>query len=340
MLVVTLLAALGIATLWEPEVLQETPFAFFLCLVPVFVIMGSFWQGWPVEKHEQPARGILLLLLAALFAVLIFMWTRVFIGGNALNPITNTFGITAVTLFVIMTPLFKLWPFAGKLPTAFAGIAWLISLYVIGFILFRTLYNFAPLNTEPWYNPAIDPSGRFAAEIPLTVLIMGLPFSYAWLHLEMWPLSRLKQPWLGLTSCTAVWVLGEIMYLIATQVLGFGVIEAQVKFGVFAVFGMIIWLMLFESWPGRKLPQPAGGLLKIVPAILLSIGMFYLVRGFGLWLFPGSEALQGDGLYRWMATVALGLCFPVFALYTGLFQSWPLPVRTGSVSSTDERKTR
>jgi hypothetical protein len=156
----------------------------------------------------------------------------------------------------------------------------------------------------------------------------------------MWPFSRLKQPWLGFISCASVWVLGEIMYLIATQVLGFGVIEAQVKFGVFGVFGLIIGLMLFESWPGRKLPQPACGLLNIIPAILLSIGMFYLIRSFGLWLFPDSADLQGDGLYRWMATVALGLCFPVFALYTGLFQSWPLPALNHSISSVNERKTR
>jgi hypothetical protein len=56
--------------------------------------------------------------------------------------------------------------------------------------------------------------------------------------------------------------------------------------------------------------------------------MFYVVRAFGQWAFPASPALQGDGLYQWMATVALGLCFPFFALYTAMFQSWPLPLPT------------
>jgi hypothetical protein len=323
---VSLLFSFGLASLWKPDVIQGTPFAFAVCLVPNFIVMGLFWRGWPAAKTDQPARGIVLLLLAAVFALAVFMWTRTLVGGGSVSPITSYFGITVVTLAVIMSPLLEFWPFAGRLSPAFAGMWWLIVIYALGVILFRILYNFGSMSTAPWYNPALDPHGIFEASGPLTVVVMGLPFAFAFLHLGLWPLSRFKQPWRGLAACALVWGLSGLMYVLTTSLLGLDVIEAQVKFGVYGVFGMMILQMMFAPWPGRSLRQPLNGLVKIVLGLVLSTGMFYLIRGFGLWLFPGSPALQGDGLYQWMAIVALGLCFPFFAMYTTLFQSWPLPV--------------
>jgi len=321
--IVSLSIALGIAAVWDPVTLQELPFGLILCMVPVFVVMGSFWKDWPFEKYDQPVRGLLLFLLSGIFAGIIFTWTRLLIGRGELSPVTNMFGITVVTLMVVMGPLFSFSLFAGRMSKLPAGICWLALVYILGYLLFRLLYHFGPLADQPWYNPAIDPGGRFFAVYPLSIVVMGLPFAFAFLHLEMWPFSGLKQPWLGLVSCSLVWSLAALMYFLATSVMGFPALEAQVRFGVYGVFGMMICQMMFEGWPGRGLPQPFGGLLKIIPGIVLSIGMFYLVRAFGCWVFPGSSAMQGDALYNWMATVALGLCFPFFALYTSMFQSWP-----------------
>ncbi len=323
-LLVSLLVSSGIAASWKPDALQGFPFAFAICLVPVFVVMGSLWKGWPMHKLGQPARGLLLLALALCLGSITFMWTRFFIGGGELSPLTNMFGITVVTLVVVVSPLLQFWPFAGRLPLPFAGICWLIALYLLGFVLFRVFYSFSAFSSADWYRAGLDPGGRFPAEVPLTVVVMGLPFAFALMHLEMWPFSGLKQPWRGLASCVLVWVLAGLMYLVSTSWLGFGAVEAQVKFGVYGVFGMMMWIMMFEGWPGRKLSQPLNGFTKILIGIALSVAMFYLVRTFGRWAF-GAAALEGDGLYTWMATVALGLCFPFFAMYTTMFQSWPLP---------------
>jgi len=92
--------------------------------------------------------------------------------------------------------------------------------------------------------------------------------------------------------------------------------------------------MMFENWPGHGLSHPISGLVRISIGIFLSIAMFYLVRIFGFWVFTGSSSLEGDGLYQWMATVALGLCFPFFAMYTTMFQSWPLPSPSSPSSSS------
>jgi len=320
-LLVSLLVAFGISSVWTPDVLQGAFFAFALCLVPIFVVMGLFRNGWPAEKLEQPARGILLLLLAMIIGIITFMWIKLAIGGGAVSPITNIYGITVVTIIVVSGPLFGFWPFAGRFSLPFAGIWWFISVYVIGFILFRIFYNFEFMSGAPFYNAAIDPKGMFMAVSPLTVVVMGLPFAFVFLHLGMWPFSKLKQPWLGIATCATTWILSGIMYLITTSALGYGVAEAQVKFGVFGVFGMMIGLMIFETWPGRAIPNPLGGLVNILLGIVLSIAMFFMVRSFGLWAFPGSPDLVGDGLYNWMATVALGVCFPFFAMYTTMFQS-------------------
>jgi hypothetical protein len=325
-LAVSLAVSLGIASLWPPEIMQGIPFGCALCVVPVLVIMTLFWKGWPAEQFEQPVRGIVLLILAALLAGIVFIWTKLVIGGGAISPVSNIFMINTVTLVVIGSPLLEFWPFAGRWSKPWAGLGWFILMYAISLILFRTLFNFTALSNEAWYSPRIDPGGQFFAQIPLTIIVMGLPFAYAFLHLQMWPLAGWKQPWRGLVTCATVWALAGLMFYVTVVRLGFGAVEAQVKFGVFGVFGMIIWIMMLETWPGKTLPQPFGGLVKIVPAILLSIGMFYFVRGFAGWVFPDSAALQGDGLYQWMATVALGICFPFFALYTGMFQAWPLPV--------------
>jgi hypothetical protein len=334
-LVVSLLVALGIATLWAPDTLQGAPFGFVLCLVPQIVVMGLFWKGWPAEKFEQPARGILLLILTALIGIVSFMWTKLLIGGGHLSPVTNMYGVTVVTLLVIIGPLLGLWPLAGKLSKPFDGIGWLILIFGIGFILFRTLFNFDSLSAAAWYNAAVFPHGRFPADVPFAVIVMGLPFAYALLHFGMWPLAGLKQPWLGLSACAVVWILALILYLVMTEVFGLGATEAQVKFGVYGVFGMMIWSNMFEIWPGSGWPQPMGGLIRILLSLGVSAGMFYLIRSFGFWLFPDSAALEGEGLYRWMGTVALGLCFPFFAMYTGMFQSWPLPLAPSQSSMKD-----
>ncbi|MGD0237447.1 MAG: hypothetical protein ABSC55_23325 [Syntrophorhabdales bacterium] len=342
-LVVTICVALIITSAFSMESFLGLFTLLALSFIPIEIVIGLGWGGkFPItEGWPQPWPGFFLTLFTVLVGTLACFATLTLIGGGATHPYVSAYAIVVVITMFFMVVVFGMWPFQ-KLSLPTKGFLCWICAYVIAFIIIQ-LFDFtwlsfpaganpSPVAPVPFYGPGGPlavfwaPAGAFRWEAALAFYIWMVPSLWAFVTLGMWPFSRspklMRQPLLGVlvtACCVLVAVIAHYVFII-----GFSVEPLRhLLNGVCYLFGILMFLTMFQMWPGRLLNQPLGGFVNIVLAIGVAILGYYFVTAFCQCHF--GKAFAYPASYFSVATVMLSLMFPLWAAYGGFWDFWPLP---------------
>jgi hypothetical protein len=344
---VTLGAALIITSIFDMKGYLGVFTTFIMSNVPILAIIGAAWQAqYPsTEGVPQPWRGFLLTAFAVLIGSLACFGLVGFVADGAATPFIAVQAINTVLTTFVLVLAFGMWPF-HKMSLPAKGFLTLICAYIIAWLI-TMLFNFSmlsypqgikpsPIGAVPFYAKGgpfaafagIAPMGPFAWESALLFYFCILVFIFCFLALQFWPFHKsprlMKQPVMGIVVTISCAVLGYILYLIGVQALDI----APLRFLLYAVsflFGLLMFIFMFQMWPGRTLKSPAaGGFLNIVLSIGVGIVGYHVLGAFCTSHF-GAEAMRYPNDVFAVANLMLGLTFPAWAAYCALWDFWPLP---------------
>ena len=347
-LVITLAVMLIITSIFDIKGYLGLFTTFIMCNVPLVAVIGAGWEGkYPsTEGLSQPARGFLLTAFVVLLGILCALGLVNFFAGGAATPFIHVQAIvTVITTFFLVIAL-GMWPFQ-KLSLPAKGFLTLILAYIIGWLI-TLLFNFnllsnpqgiipSPVDPVPFYAQGgplapfanIAPMGPFAWESALLFYFCVFTFLFCFVALQFWPFSKspslMKQPVMGIVVIVSCLISGIILYFIGVSALKI----APLRFLLYLVsflFGLLMFLFMFQMWPGRAIKSPAGcGFLNIILSIIAGIIAYHLLLAFCTSNF-GIEAMKQypNDVFA-TANLMLGLVFPAWAMYAVAWDFWPLP---------------
>lgn len=343
--VVTLWVALLITASFGIEQYLGAFTLFIMSLVAIEVVMGLGWGGkYPdTEGWTQPRVGMFLMLFMGLLGTLAYLTVLHVLSAGVPQPYTNVYSIVTVITMFFLVIAFGMWPFHNMSLPAKGLLTWVLG-YVIAFFVLK-LFNFSllsyPTGVSPSPIPAVPfyaaggplapfaglaPAGPFAWETAIAFYFWMVLFLFVFVMLGMWPFYKfptlMKQPALGITLAIACAVLAYIAHLIGIVALGIEPLKWLLT-GVCYLFGILVFLTMFQMWPGRVLKPPALGFLNLALAIAVGIIAYYGIGAFCAARF-GKAFAYPNNIFS-MANVMLGLTFPAWAAYTAFWDFWPLP---------------
>jgi hypothetical protein len=324
---------LGLLTLW------------IMSMVPLELVMTLGWGGKypPTEFLPQPWRGFALTAFMFLIGTVVCFAVLGFVGAGTPQPFTSAFAICTVITTVVAVAAFGMWPFR-RLSVPARGFLTLVAVYGIVYYGIRLL-DFSTLSYPAGVNPsptapvpfyaaggplaafaAIAPKGPIPWETGMTFWFWIAPLVFTSALIEMWPLNKspklMKQPTLGMIVFAVCAAGAYIAFRI-----GVGILQIEpLRFmycGVSYAFGVLMILVLFQRWPGRLIRGPAGALVNVGLAILISIAGYHAVGAICAWHFGKSMVYPAD-LFA-MGNLMLGLNFPLWVAYADIWEFWPLP---------------
>ena len=340
-LIVTFIMAFIITSSFDIE--MYTGFFGYLAMscVGMLVVLGAMWKGrsLPVGNIPQPLSGMAMGIFAFIWGTLLCYGLINFIGGGVLHPFVALHTIMSiVTMFFIFLG-FNFWPF-NKLSPPAAGFTYIITSYTIAFCLIQ-LFDFSlvsyplgvypsPIDPVPLYAVGgpleifFAPTGPFPWEHGITYTLCSLVFLWVFAIMGMWPFSnfKLEQPVFGVAVTVSCLVLGYIAFNIGVYQLHIEPLHLM-SYAIGAIFGILITLTIFQTWPGRTMKGLAGGIFNLALSLVLGAVGYIIVQAFCMWHF-GETMVYPDGLNA-INTMMLGLLFPIWAAYGDLFEFWPLP---------------
>lgn len=329
----------------------QTYLGFFTTLimsnVPILVIMGLGWQGQypPTEGLPQPWRAILLTTFLMLIGVLACLALVNFIGDGVAQPFINVQSIITVIVTFFLVIAFGMWPF-GKMSLAARGFLTLILAYILAWLLLK-LFNFSMLSFPQGINPspigavpfyaeggplapfaALAPMGPIIWESAIDFFLWMVLFLFVFVAVQMWPFHKfpklMQQPVMGIVLTLSCAVLALIAHFIGVEVLKMTPLRFLLV-GVSYLFGILMFILMFQMWPGRMIKSPVGGgFVNLLLAIVVAIIAYYTIRAFCGAHFDPKAFHHPNDVFA-MANVMLGLTFPAWAAYAGLWDFWPLP---------------
>jgi hypothetical protein len=323
-----------------------------MSLVPLELVLTLGWGGkYPsAESLAQPWRGIALTIFMFLVGTAICFATLGFCSGGSAHAYTNVIAICCVVLTVVATASFGLWPFQ-KMSVPARGFLTLIAVYVIVYFGIR-LFNFSVLSYPAGVNPSAGPVPFYAAGGPLAAFENLVPkgpipwetaltcwlwvafLTFSFVMLGFWPLSKFpkltKQPAMGIIVFAFSCFGSLLIYRLAIGVLRMEPLHLLYS-GVSYAFGLLMILVLFQGWPGRRIRGPVGSFFNIALAIVVAWLGYHGVIAICKWRF-------GNLSYPFSvfapATFMLGLNFPLWVAYADLWEFWPLPSAAAAAAAT------
>ncbi|MCP5146195.1 MAG: hypothetical protein H6978_15400 [Gammaproteobacteria bacterium] len=304
-----------------------------MCVIPAEIMVGVFWQcQYPkfAANAGQPLRGLLLVLVTVVLGALTGAAYFYTVGGGIMPPmpmLTQCL-IVAVVVTFFMSIVWGGWPFSLISNRVVAGVLLLISVYVINYLLFQSLFNYDFLRGAPIYDAALDPGGRFDGWSATVFYVTAVGMMFVVLHFDLWPLYKvpalMKQPVLGIVW-TALCIAGAaVVFHIGTVTLGMDAPAFMVKVPVPFIFGTIVVLNMLQGSLTAKLQQPLKGIVSFLAAALVGT-VLAAVYGALAPAISGSEVPAGAPTYTfeiWLASALLAVTFPVLIYYADFFGMW------------------
>ncbi|HEY1756147.1 MAG TPA: hypothetical protein VGG72_12165 [Bryobacteraceae bacterium] len=306
-----------------------------ICIIPMEIVIGVMWgckQPAFAAKRSQPAKGGLLMLLAAMVG-LVVIGAYFFTVGGGVRPISPMLMICTIVSVIVTfwaAIIWGGWPFTAwiKNPVA-AGLAMLTACYVVNYLLFRLFFNYDFMRGAPVYVPSLDPHGLFNANLALVFYMSAIGVMFLMLHFDLWPLtlspSLMKQPVLGLVWTAICLVLGAIAFYVGVFVMAIDPLRFMVLDPIPFIFGTIIVLNMLQGSLFAKFQQPLKGTLSALTAAVIGTGLALLYGALAPTLSgelaPGPP---GNDFERWLASALLGVTFPFLIFYAEFFEFWPL----------------
>jgi hypothetical protein len=303
------------------------------CMVPPELVVCVLWGSKGpecVEKLGQPAKGILLTLFVAVAGLLIATCAFYTAGGGfgPPTPMLVQYVILVVPVFFLNLFMFHGWPFILIKNRFAAGLLLIPGLYVIGYLLFRILFNYAFLAGAPVYVASLDPHGLLNAWLALTFFIGVVVGLFMTLLFDLWPMTlspRVMRP----SVLPIVWTLLNIA--ISSALLGvflvwlkMDVVVIMVRLMIAFLFGAILLLIMFQGSLFSRLKQPVKGIVNVAVSAVVGLALCnlyaLLAPHLGAPLPPGPPQY---GLELWLASSLLAVSFPVLSGVSGMFEFWP-----------------
>jgi len=340
--------SLGYIALWDFAAFNGWIVFFAFCFIPFEVITGVIWGGNPpfAAGMRQPVKGLVLLLVTLLVGAVVSQFVYRTLGASQGDPgpMLAFFSICVIVTTFFWAIAFGGWPFTVmiKNPVA-AGIATWLGCYAVGLAIYWIFCDFTFLEGAPVYVPSADPKGLFHAWTVPIYYMAALTVLFAWLCLDLWPLTSnpgiMKQPTLGIVVVGGSLVLGYALYYVGVYVAMIQNVEFLLRVPVAFVFGTIVVLNMCQN-SVFKMAQPAKGVLNIVFSAVvgsvLMIGYQQLQPVLSGPLPPGPEPFQREQFQVWTANAMLAVTFPFLVFYAAYFNFWPLvkPAPQGAPART------
>lgn len=304
-------------------------------LIPIQIVIGIMWGA----KHpqfagacNQPAKGILLLLVSLIVGAATGVFFFYTVGGGIAppTPFLMMFSVILVVSTFMTTIVWGGWPFMKLIPNPLlGGFAVLAESYLVTYIIFRVFFNFGFMKGSPVYVASLDPHGLVNAWTVLTFYVTMTGVMFLMESFGMWPLTKapalMKQPVLGLVF-TGICMGGTWLAMhIAIDIMKMDTVSFMVHGPVAFIFGTIIVLNMVERSLFKHLAQPLQGLLNLAAVVVVGGMLFELyavlsgsVTGV---LKPGPPTYDFE---LWIASALLGVTFPLLIFHAVFFDLWPL----------------
>jgi hypothetical protein len=306
-----------------------------ICLIPMEIVIGITWgtnRPRLAAKQRQPVKGILLVLLTVAGGALVAPTYLAIAGGNITppGPVPSHAIIVSVIVTFWAAIIFGGWPFKALIKNdVSAGVAMLISCYVVNYLLFRLFFDYGFMQGAPVYVASLDPHGMFNALNVLVFYVTFISAMFLMLSFDLWPLTKfpavMRQPALGIVWTLICLVLGGLAFWIGTRAMQMDVMVFMVTVPIPYIFGTIIVLNMLQNSLVGNLAQPGKGVANAVLVAIIGTALARLYRI----LAPTVTGVlpSGPPTYAteiWLASALLGVTFPFLIFFAEFFKFWPL----------------
>jgi len=332
--------ALLVATSVTPAWLGGWGSLFLNALVPSQIVISLLWgcqHPARLAALAQPWRGLAFTALTLACGAVVggVAWWTVGAGAPEPTPMVIMYLIWCVPVALWLVVVLQAWPLARWIRSPLAlGVATVLTTHLLGWGLFRGLFDFGFLRDAPFYQAAQDPGGSFMAWLPLTVSLISLVVILMLVLLDFWPvlalLRRLRpgaapaQPLFGAVSAAFIAAAVAGVWQLAIVWGGLDVVVFMTRWCVPAIFGIFILLVMLEGVPTLQRPQPGRGLLLCAWAAVLAAAMSALYQQVGQLRFGLAGGAPPYALELWLAPSMLAITFPAMVTLGAYFQFWPL----------------
>ena len=319
-----------------------------ICFIPMQIVISVTWgckHPAFAAKLSQPAKGILLTLLALIVGAIVAVVHFATVGGrvNPPPPMLAMCIISSVITTFWLAIMWGGWPFTAliKNPVA-AGLLMLVACYAINYLFFRLFFDYSFMRGAPVYVPSLDPHGLFNAWNALVFYLTVIAVMFVSLNFDLWPFTAspalMRQPTLGIVWTIVILAIGSLAFYLGVSVLKMDVVSFMVRVPIPFIFGTIITLNMMHGSLFGKLTQPLKGLLNTIASAVI---------GSVLALLYGALAPVVTGVVKpgppgydyeiWLASALLAVTFPFLIIYAEFFKMWPLH-REGAQSAPPRAK--
>jgi hypothetical protein len=308
---------------------------FLMSLIPMEIVASVTWGAQHPRfagDRKQPVKGLLLILVCLVAAVVVATVQFVTIGGRVSPPAPMLIQCTILSVIVTfwLAIMWGGWPFTKiiKNPTQ-AGLALLVACYLLTDVLFHISFDYSFMKDAPVYVASLDPHGLFNAWNALVFCLAAITVMFLSLNFDLWPFTQsaalMRQPVLGIVWTAAALVLGGLCFYISVVRLDMDVVTFMVHVPVPFIFGTIIVLNMLQGSLFGELKQPLKGVLNTLASA--AIGSV-LALGYGIVapvvtgrLKPGPPSYDFE---IWLASSLLAVTFPFLIFHAEFFKFWPL----------------
>lgn len=316
---------------------------YLLAVVPLQIVVVVVWGANPpfAARLEQPAKGIMLLVVTAIGAAVITPIVLQLVGEGVSppGPIPSQYAVVVVPTTFFMAIAFGGWPFAALTKNAVAaGLLLLVVSYALTYALFRTFFNYEFLQGAPVYLESA-PHGLFNGVAALVFYVTMLGGMFLMLHFDLWPFTSspglMKQPVLGLVWTIVAAVVGALVMWITTSMLTLDPMYVLTRVTAPFIFGTIIVLNMLQSSLFGHLRQPLKGAANALAAAVVGGGLGHLYGRVDR-LLVGMELPSGAPGYEyelWLVNALLSVTFPFLIFHAAYFAWWPLARKSAHTSA-------
>jgi hypothetical protein len=306
-----------------------------ICMIPMQIVIGITWgTNHPrfAAKQKQPIKGVLLAVVTIIAGAIVAPTYLAIAGGNLTppGPIPSHAIIVSVIVTFWAAIMLGGWPFKGFIKSDLAaGLAMLVFCYVVNFLLFRLLFDYAFMRGAPVYVASLDPHGLFMALNSLVFYVTFLSAMFLMAAFDLWPLTKfpgiMKQPVLGIVWTAIAIGIGAAAFWLGTSVLKMDVMVFMLAVPIPYIFGTIVVLNMFQNSITAKLTQPARGIANAALVAAIGTALAQLYRA----LAPVITGTLQSGaptydLEIWLASALLAVTFPFLIFFAEFFKFWPL----------------
>jgi len=329
------LVSLGFVSLFDFPTFGTWVGYLMICFIPMQIVIGVTWgtnQPQFAAKRPQPVKGLLLCLTSLFAGAVVAVAYMAVAGGNVTPPSPMLSHAIIVSVIVTFWGTIMLggWPFKAFIKNEVAaGLALLVSCYVVNYILFRLLFDYSFMQGAPVYVASLDPHGMFNALNALVFYVTWLSIMFLLLAFDLWPLTKfpalMQQPVLGIVWTLICFALGGLAFWLGVGVMKMDVMVFMVTIPIPYIFGSIVVLNMLQNSLVGKLAQPIKGIANALLVMLIGTVLAQLYRA----LAPTLTGALHSGaptydMEIWLASALLAVTFPFLIFFAEFFKFWPL----------------